>query len=109
MPLAFPFTCFWYKFLFCCFFLKLLNENLSFYQKELEKLMNGLDMDGDSTELTDHIRSYLIKVKGEEAHEKSSEKQEDTQENEQQFFYISGIAGFAISSYNIIAAFALIV
>lgn len=71
-------------------FLKLLHENLSFYQEELEKLMNGLDMDGDSTKLTEHIRSYLIKAKGEEAHEKSSKKQEEAQENEQQFFYISG-------------------
>lgn len=72
-------------------FLKLMDENLSFYQEELEKLVNGLDMDGDSTELTEHISSYLEKIKGNETSEKSSNKQqEEVKENEQQFFYISG-------------------
>ena len=46
-------------------FLKLMDEYLSFCQKELETLINGLDMNGDSTELTEDIRAYLAKVKGE--------------------------------------------
>lgn len=68
-------------------FLKLMDEMLSFYQGEFTKMMDGSLPDGDSTELTDHILSYLKKIKGGESTEQEEAMEDDSSEGEQ-FFYI---------------------
>lgn len=69
-------------------FLALMYENLSFYEGEIQKLMEGSRADGDSTELTEHILSYLSALKEGNPPEKSFSMKKPEKEQEQ-FFYIS--------------------
>lgn len=73
-------------------FLELMEENVSFYEGEIEKLMEGGRVDGDSAELTDHILAYMAGLKGEPLPEKTSSAEKaikSAEEEQEPFFYIS--------------------
>jgi chemotaxis protein histidine kinase CheA len=79
-------------------FLKLMDQNLDFYRGEIAKMMRGGEPDGDSTQLTYDILSYVAKCKGEPVPEPVIVKPEEKKKEEpqitdglteqEQFFYI---------------------
>lgn len=68
-------------------FLTLMEENISFYEGEVQKLTDGGRADGDHEKLLEHIRAYMQRIGADEPVKKTLAM--ESLEEDESFFYIS--------------------